>query len=73
MIFKGKGADTTAQSSGYGSGQSSQRKRSRTQRAEPHRIIKMTTIRSETGPRDTDEERLYVVGSDLDTNRDGSP
>ncbi|KAK7192819.1 hypothetical protein PSPO01_01527 [Paraphaeosphaeria sporulosa] len=71
-LSKGTLEDTTAHSNSFGSGRQ-WNGRSQAQRPDPHRIIKLTTIRSEVDPRDTNEERLYVVGSNVSTNRDGTP
>jgi hypothetical protein len=72
ILFKSKNGETTAPTGGYGSGQSFPRKWNKVQDRDSRRILKMTTIRSETQPREADEERLYVLGSEHDITRIGS-
>ncbi|KAF1995584.1 hypothetical protein P154DRAFT_445049 [Amniculicola lignicola CBS 123094] len=67
---KGTFDDTTARSGSWGS-RGPSIGRFHAQRPDPNYSIKLTSTRSEAGLRDTDEERLYVIRSDVFTNQNG--
>ncbi|KAF2470544.1 uncharacterized protein BDR25DRAFT_314715 [Lindgomyces ingoldianus] len=69
-LFPGEDDEMVGQSSGYASSSSRKWKRSQNQASVNNNIIKMTTIRNERGPREPDEERLYVIAKDAETSRD---
>jgi hypothetical protein len=76
MLFGARDNDGSGTSGRYGSRAALWKKGMPSTRSEPEEssrkgIMKMTTIRRERHQMETDEERLYTVGSEFETQRGG--